>query len=86
MFLGFILFRILLLIGLIFIVGYVFGDFSKNKALSTITKVSTLLLLTGFLISSVFMFRFGGPRHFANNKNRQIDCPYFKKEPTAKSN
>jgi len=52
---------------MVFILGYVFGNFSKNRALATITKVAAVLSLVLFLSTNIFFFRAGnwsnGYRH-----------------------
>jgi hypothetical protein len=84
MFTGFILSRILFVACMVFIIGYVFGNFSKSATLKTITKVASVLLIVIFISANVFFFRFGGWNgHNYNGKEhsgcyQQIDSTRFK--------
>jgi len=53
----FVLTRILFIASMVFIFGYVFGNFSKNRTLATITKVAAVLSLILFLTTNIFLFR-----------------------------
>lgn len=53
--------RILFVACMVFIIGYVFGPFSRRPALRTITKVATILVIMLFFSSRIFFVRFGGP-------------------------
>jgi hypothetical protein len=57
---GFIFLRLLFIACMVFIIGYVFGPFSRNRTLTVITKVSAILALVLFMATSAFFFRFGG--------------------------
>ena len=59
MFIGIILSRILFMICMVFILGYVFGNFSGSRVLSTITKVAAILILVTFIIANIAFFRSG---------------------------
>lgn len=48
--------RILFIACIVFIMGYVFGNFSKRKALRTITRIAAILLIVLF-ISMNFIIR-----------------------------
>lgn len=69
MFIIFILSRVLFVASMVFIIGYVFGSFSKSKMLTRITKVATILAIVLFVAGNVFVFRGGRPngRWQANN-------------------
>ena len=62
-----ILSRILFVASMVFILGYVFGNFSKSTTLKTITKVASLLVIVLFFAANAFFFRFGGWRHAGNH-------------------
>ncbi len=47
---------------MIFIIGYVFGNFSKRKTLATISKVASILLIVLFIFSNAISMRFVGWR------------------------
>lgn len=74
MFFGiFILSRVLFIASMVFIIGYVFGNFSKNRTLTRITKVATIVSIVLFIGSNIFLFR-GGPRGFGKHHVNQQNC------------
>jgi hypothetical protein len=54
-----ILTRILFVACMVFIIGYVFGNFSKNATLRIITKIASMLVIALFIAANIFFFRFG---------------------------
>ena len=54
-----ILTRVLFVASMVFIVGYVFGGFSKNPTLSTISKVAVILAIVLFIANNIFPLRAG---------------------------
>jgi hypothetical protein len=60
-----IILRILFVACMVFIIGYVFGGFSKRPSLAVITKVAAILLIVLFIASNAFLMR-SGFRHFNN--------------------
>ena len=58
-----ILTRVLFVASMVFIVGYVFGGFSKNATLTTISKVAVVLAIVLFIANNVFLFRMGRWNH-----------------------
>ncbi len=74
-----ILIRILFAACMVFIIGYVFGNFSKNLALSTITKVASILAIVLFISANIFFFRFSGWHRGVDGK---FQCGYFQKDST----
>ena len=75
MFFGIIAARILFVACMVFIVGYIFGSFSKSAALRKITKVATVLAIVLFFSTTILAFRSGGWRHgyFGNHH----ECGYY---------
>ena len=66
-----ILIRVLFVACTVFIIGYVFGNFSKSAALTTITRVASILAVVLFVCANIFFFRFGGrQRSNSNGKNQ----------------
>lgn len=63
MFFGIILTRILFVACMVFIIGYVFGSFSKKRSLTTITRIATILIIVLFIAANAFMMCSGGARH-----------------------
>jgi hypothetical protein len=57
MFFGIIALRILFAACMVFIIGYVFGGFSRNATLTTITKIASILAIVLFVATNVFMVR-----------------------------
>ena len=57
MFLPIILLRILFAACMVFIIGYVFGGFSRNATLTTITKVASIVAIVVFIATNIFMVR-----------------------------
>lgn len=52
-----ILLRIVFVACMVFIIGYVFGGFSKKPALRRITRVATILVILLFMITNVLFMR-----------------------------
>lgn len=76
----FIISRVLLLASLVFIIGYVFGNFSRNRTLTRITKVASILLVVLFIGMNIAFARFAarqGFRHPAAN-----ECQYHQPDST----
>jgi hypothetical protein len=64
----FIVSRVLLVASLVFIIGYVFGNFSRSRTLTRITKVASILLVVLFIGMNIAFGRFAarhGMRHHA---------------------
>jgi hypothetical protein len=55
----FIISRLLFIASMVFIIGYVFGNFSRNKTLTRITKVATVLAIIFFIGTNIFFARMG---------------------------
>lgn len=55
----FILSRILFAVCMVFVLGYVFGNFSKTRTLTAISKIASILLIVLFIFSSTLSARFG---------------------------
>jgi hypothetical protein len=63
----FILSRVLFIASMVFIIGYVFGNFSRNRTLTRITKVATILAVVFFMGSNLFFARAGFRNGMRNN-------------------
>jgi low affinity Fe/Cu permease len=74
-----ILTRILFIACMVFIIGYVFGSFSKNRTLTVLTKVAAILTIVLFLATNAAFLR-GGGRWHGPNGHRYADrhCMYEK--------
>jgi hypothetical protein len=58
-----ILVRLLFIACMVFIIGYVFGNFSANPALRTITRVASILVIVLFIASNGLFFRVAAFNH-----------------------
>lgn len=72
-----ILMRVLFVASMVFIIGYVFGGFSKKPALVTLTKVAVVLSIVLFIATTALSFRFGGWRHHAGAKQ---ECGWHQRD------
>lgn len=74
-----ILLRILFVACMVFIIGYVFGGFSKKPALRTITRVATILAIVLFLITNAFFMRMAfarGNGHWCHDRGDvKVEAP-----------
>jgi len=68
----FILIRILFAACMVFIIGYVFGNFSRSATLKIITRIASILVIVLFISANIFFFRFGGWQH--RNFNGKNNC------------
>jgi hypothetical protein len=83
MFIGLlILIRVLFAACMVFIIGYVFGSFSKNGTLSVIAKIAAILLIVLFIGANIFAFRFTGSRWRFHEA--QYGCGYDRSDSTFK--
>ncbi len=58
MFLPFIIIvRLLFAACMVFIIGYIFGGFSKKKSLTRLAKVAAILVVVLFIAANVFFMR-----------------------------
>jgi len=54
--------RLLFAASMVFIIGYVFGPFSKKAGLTTTTRVAAILIVVLFIFTNIASFRLGGWR------------------------
>jgi len=52
-----IIVRLLFAACMVFIIGYIFGGFSKKKSLTRLTKVAAILLIGLFIATNAFFMR-----------------------------
>jgi hypothetical protein len=81
MFFGLIFLRILFIASMVFIIGYIFGNWSARPALRTLARISTILVIVLFIGTNVLAFRFRAwhGRHF----NGPANCGWYQKDSTA---
>jgi len=65
---------------MVFIIGYVFGNFSKRPALATITKVASILAIVLFISANIFLLRFNGWHNW--HYNEKNNCGYYQRDTT----
>ena len=58
-----ILTRLLFVASMVFIIGYVFGSFSKNILLTRLTKAAVIVSLVLFIFANIASFGFGYRHH-----------------------
>jgi hypothetical protein len=63
---------------MVFIIGYVFGNFSRSPVLTTITKFAAILAILLFISANIFLFRFGG-WHRGNYGGRNV-CAWYQQD------
>ncbi|HSV12588.1 MAG TPA: hypothetical protein VLI68_17560 [Hanamia sp.] len=73
-----ILIRILFAACMVFIIGYIFGNFSKKPTLAAISKVASILAIVLFISANIFFFRFNGWHH--RNNGWKGSCEYYQKD------
>ncbi|WP_353719373.1 hypothetical protein [Dyadobacter sp. 676] len=62
MFFGLLIFaRILFVACMVFIIGYIFGPFSKRRGLTIAARIASIAIILAFIMMNIFAFR-GGPR------------------------
>lgn len=49
--------RLLFAASMVFIIGYIFGGFSKKRVLTTITKIAVILVIVLFVATNIFFMR-----------------------------
>lgn len=73
-----IIVRILFVACMVFILGYVFGNFSKSRSLTTITRIASVLVIGLFIAANAVMFRFAGWRngwrHDRHHQHYEMRC------------
>ncbi|HTN38932.1 MAG TPA: hypothetical protein VL053_17760 [Arachidicoccus sp.] len=52
--------RILFIACIVFIIGYIFGGFSKKPVLRTMSRIAAILIIILFISMNVFVGRSGG--------------------------
>ena len=71
-----VLIRLLFAASMVFIIGYVFGNFSKKPQLVAITRVASILAIVLFISANVFFFRFNGRHGYYHWRN----CNYEQRD------
>lgn len=52
-----IIVRLLFAVCMVFIIGYIFGGFSKKKSLTSLTKIAAILVIVLFIAANIFFVR-----------------------------
>lgn len=53
-----IIIRILFAVCMIFIIGYIFGGFSRKPVLTTLSKIAAILTIVLFISANILLMRF----------------------------
>ena len=69
MFPAIILVRVLFTTCMVFVIGYVFGGFSRRKNLALISKIATVLSIVLFIAANGILIRYGGRFHGFHNRS-----------------
>lgn len=77
----FILTRILFVACMVFILGYVFGGFSRNPTLTVFTKIAAILTIVLFVGSNVFFFR---ARRGVHHNDGRYNCGWYDRDSTVR--
>ncbi len=75
-----ILIRVLFAACMVFVIGYVFGNFSRSATLTTITRVASTLAIVLFISANIFLFRFGVWRQ--GNFDGRNHCGWYQRDTT----
>ncbi|MEH6305854.1 hypothetical protein RYH73_09385 [Olivibacter sp. CPCC 100613] len=73
--------RILFVVSMIFIIGYIFGGFANKPVLATISKVAAILVIFLFIAANIFAFQWRSNRHFEKHA-RHCDQVEYKQDKT----
>lgn len=66
-----IIIRILFITSMVFIIGYIFGGFSKKPVLTTLSKVAAILVIVLFIATNIFLRRAAfGPGCYRDHEQR----------------
>lgn len=76
-----ILLRILFAACMVFIIGYVFGGFSRNPTLTVFAKIATILTIVLFIGTNIFFFRARRGMHYNDGR---YTCGWYDKDSTAR--
>jgi hypothetical protein len=74
-----ILLRVLFITCMVFILGYVFGGFSRNPTLTVFTKIAAILAIVLFIGTNVFFMR---SRHAFGPHGERYQCGWYDKDST----
>jgi hypothetical protein len=66
---------------MVFIIGYVFGNFSTKPVLRTITKIASILAIVLFISANIFFFRFAAWNH--GYHNGKYNCSWHYRDSTS---
>jgi hypothetical protein len=70
----FIIIRILFIASMVFIIGYVFGGFSKKTSLTLITKIAAVLIVILFIAANGLFMRSYFGHGFGYGRNHWNSC------------
>lgn len=79
-----ILIRVLFVACMVFIIGYIFGGFSKKPALAVITKIAAILAIVLFISANVLLMRFGRWQQHHDGDHAWRHCGPYNTEKSIK--
>ncbi len=71
-----IILRILFMACMVFIIGYIFGGFSKSKGLTVITKIAVILAIVVFIGTNVLLMHLNWRHHSCWNRETTSVVPH----------
>lgn len=78
---GFIIVRLLFIASMIFVIGYIFGGFSKRPVLATLAKIGAILVIVLFIAGNLFFWRFGYSHYRSWHNWHRCDTVLTNKRP-----
>ncbi|HTE11076.1 MAG TPA: hypothetical protein VK645_08900 [Chitinophagaceae bacterium] len=79
----FFLTRLLFITSMVFIMGYVFGNFSKSTTLTKITKIASIFILVSFIAVNIMFFRLNRGWRCGNfNRSDRFENYHHQKDST----
>ena len=70
-----IIIRILFAICMIFIIGYIFGGFSRKPVLATLSKIAAILAIVLFISANILLMRFAFHHECHRYQQQEINKP-----------
>ena len=66
----FIVLRVLFVTSMVFIIGYIFGNFSQRRTLAIFSKIAAVLVIVLFFATTGLSMRFGGWRGYRDHRGQ----------------
>jgi hypothetical protein len=69
----FIALRVLFVASMVFIIGYIFGNFSQRRTLAIFSKIAAILVIVLFFASTGLGMRFAGWRGYRDHRGHYYE-------------